>query len=134
MNRRDFAKTSLGGLLALLVPGKVLAGPKFPRYFAIADPPGLSFDPVCYLEAVQADAVFCHTRTRTGRPGTGWETIGECETGVRRGQLREITAAEAKALLVPNRWWTPEQQYPLGTLYTAPDGRKWRYVKFVKES
>ena len=63
MNRRDFAKTTatgLGGLLAMLVPGKVLAKvkpkPEFPRYFVPADVSDWGRLPVLYV-AESSDCV-----------------------------------------------------------------------------
>jgi len=108
MNRRDFAKCGLGGLLAsalALVPGRAKAEPKFPRWFMCR---------VVVYEVRAESHVWLHNtgipahrlwqwRTTAGgalarkRPTTMTDIL----PGVKDGHLREITAAEAEALLKP---------------------------------
>ena len=99
LNRRDFAKTSLGGLLAVLLPGKAKARPEYPRYFVRCES---LRDPTAYLRADDPESMFFVPLT-----GPSWQTtyfdLAYCEDGVRRGTWKEITTAEAEALLKPKR-------------------------------
>ena len=104
MNRRDFAKTGLGGLLAMLVPGKVLAKgepkPEFPRYFVPVKPPMLS-PLVAYVEWRRSGSVFFITPDGVEMPSR-WPDFDICvNEALHSGRWREITAAEAEALLKP---------------------------------
>lgn len=89
MNRRDFAKTSVGGLLALLVPGQALAKPKYPRYFAATS---LPFAHSMIVRADNADTIICLYRDGPARDRIP-ATVYSLE---RTGVFREITEEVAE--------------------------------------
>ena len=102
MNRCDFLKWLAGMLAAptaLLAAGKVK--PKFPRYFVpIFWPenlPHLVYVRVC--SATDLAWAFCADRP----PNETRIRLADLEERVRQGRWKEITAAEAKALLKPFR-------------------------------
>jgi len=125
MNRRDFAKWSVGGplaLLAFLLPRKAKAKIKpkseFPRYFCCLDGDG---EPYGIYRAETSVLVFTVLPPPHGesvlRVADKWRrhpnerdaTVHDAEQWVRRGYWKEITAAEAEALLRPKPIpWQPE--------------------------
>jgi len=121
MNRRDFAKTGLGGLLGsvlALVPGKAKAEAKFPRWFLPVEGTWLSgWGATALVWARGPDEIVFYNRKDMAKrlpshryviaaPGSGLHraTIANCERWLTEGVMREITAAEADALLKPKMW------------------------------
>ena len=159
MNRRDFAKCGLGGLLAsalALVPGRAKAEAKFPRWFLPVEGTWLSgWGATALVWARGPDEIVFYNRKDMAKrlpshryviaaPGSGLHraTIANCERWLTEGVMREITAAEAEALLKSKRSWTPEpwprsgpwtwtRDYPLGTRRTAADGQPVMYLRFT---
>jgi len=138
MNRRDFAKTTatgLGGLLAMLVPGKAAGKvkPKFPRYFVHRMGPFLRRVPkrYPYPGPLFGNTLYALGYVRVDGPEqvrAVWQdcsedaphlTLAVCEKRARCGGWREVTAAEAEALT--------------GEWVALKDVRKKGYGWFVKD-
>ena len=123
MNRRDFAKTTatgLGGLLAMLVPGKVKAKgepkPEFPRYFVHRD--GFK-PPLVYVQWRSPNVLaFVQADGKDWPIKSSWLDNNRPKDSLVRtcreiGYWDEVTAAEAEALLKAKpefpRWFLPHE-------------------------
>ena len=102
MNRRDWLKC----LLAAPAAGAAVAlaksepKPEFPRYFVTVQPPRL-FPLVAYVEWRRPGSVFFITPDGVEMPSC-WPDFDICvNEALHSGRWREITAAEAEALLKP---------------------------------
>jgi len=130
MNRRDWLKC----LLAAPAAGAAVAlaksepKPEFPRYFVTVQPPRL-FPLVAYVEWRRPGSVFFITPDGVEIPSR-WPDFDICvNEALHSGRWREITAAEAEALLKPTMW----QLTVTGEWVALKDVRKKGYGWFVKD-